>query len=143
MWPHTGLAAVEDVVQTEVGMQPDATLDELCDRVGAKTGVTASRSVMCRELQRLGLRRKKILHASEQHSEAVQALRQDFVERMQTWPVDKVKCLDESGAKLGMTRLYGRAEGQQRVTDHVPKNYGSSWTMTAMIGLAGVEALKR
>jgi len=54
---------------------------------------------------------------------------------MATWPVNKVKCLDESGAKLGMTRLYGRAEGQQRVTDHVPKNYGSSWTMTAMISL--------
>ena len=70
----------------------------------------------------------------------VRALRQDFLERMQTWPVDKVKCLDESGAKLGMTRLYGRAEGQHRVKDHVPKNYGSSWTMSAVIGLNGVEA---
>ena len=59
---------------------------------------------------------------------------------MQTWPVNKVKCLDESGAKLGMTRLYGRAEGKQRVTDHMPKNYGSSWTMSAMISFRGVEA---
>lgn len=81
-----------------------------------------------------------MLHASERNREAVQALRQDFLERMQTWPVDKVKCLDESGAKLGMTRLYGRAEGQQRVTDHVPKNYGTSWTMSAMISASGVEA---
>ena len=78
-----------------------------------------------------------MLRASEQNSTAVQALRKDFLERMVTWPVDKVKCLDESGAKLGMTRPYGRAEGQQRVTDHVPKNYGSSWTMTALISLTG------
>jgi putative transposase len=53
------LAGVEEVVQAEVKAQPDATLDELCERVSAKTGVAASRSVMCRELQRLGLRRKK------------------------------------------------------------------------------------
>jgi transposase len=49
------LAAVEEVVQAEVTAQPDATLDELCERVSAKTGVSASRSVMCRELKRLGL----------------------------------------------------------------------------------------
>ena len=81
-----------------------------------------------------------MLHASEQNTEQVRAQRREFWERMATWPVTKVKCLDESGAKLGMTRLYGRAVGQQRVTDHVPKNYGSSWTMTAMISLNGVEA---
>jgi hypothetical protein len=94
-----------------------------------------------------------MLHASEQNSEQVQvqvqvqAQRREFRERMATWPVDKVKSLDESGAKLGMTRLYGRAEGQQRVTDPVPKNYGWSWTMTAMISLSGrgngVEASRR
>ena len=39
-----------------------------------------------------------------------------------------------------MTRLYGRAEGQQRVYDQVPRNYGSSWTMTALMSLQGVEA---
>jgi len=78
-----------------------------------------------------------MLRASEQDSEAVQAQRRDFRERMATWPMDRVKCLDESGAKLGMTRLYGRAEGQQRVTDHVPKNYGSAWTMIAMLSLNG------
>lgn len=81
-----------------------------------------------------------MLHASEQHRDAVQALRRDFLERLHTWPVEKVKCLDESGVKLGMTRLYGRAEGQQRVTDHVPRNYGSSWTISALIGFDGVQA---
>jgi transposase len=81
-----------------------------------------------------------MLHASEQNTEPVHVQRSEFRERMATWLAEKVKCLDESGAKLGMTRLYGRAQGQQRVYDHVPKNYGSSWTMTALISLNGVEA---
>lgn len=53
------LAAVQDVVRAEVTAQPDATLDELCERVEVKTKVIASRSMMCREVNRLGLRRKK------------------------------------------------------------------------------------
>lgn len=81
-----------------------------------------------------------MLHASEQNSGRVQAQRAEFRERMAAWLVDKLKFLDESGAKLGMTRLYGRAEGYKRVYDHVPKNYGHAWTMTAMISLKGVEA---
>ena len=39
--------------------QPDATLEELCARVEAATGVRSHPSMMCRELQRLGLPRKK------------------------------------------------------------------------------------
>lgn len=135
-----GTPEAETVIRAAVAAQPDVTLDELCERISVKIKLVASASMLCRELAVLGLRRKKMLHASEQNSEAVQALRKDFLERMQTWPVDKVKCLDEAGAKLGMTRLYGRAEGQQRVTDHVPKNYGSSWTMSALISFKGIEA---
>jgi len=59
---------------------------------------------------------------------------------MRTWSADRIKCLDESGVKLGMTRLYGRAVGSQRVNDHVRKNYGLSWTLIAMIDLNGVNA---
>lgn len=81
-----------------------------------------------------------MLHASEQLTDIVQEQRRDFRERMRTWPVKKIKCLDESGAKLGMTRLYGRAAGGERVNDHVRKNYGQSWTMIAMIDLRSVKA---
>jgi len=47
------------VIQSEVKRQPDATLEELCERVEAQTGVTASPSMMARELQVLALPRKK------------------------------------------------------------------------------------
>ena len=47
------------IIRAEVKRQPDVTLDELCERVEAQTGVTASRSMMSRELQGLALPRKK------------------------------------------------------------------------------------
>ena len=47
------------VIRAEVKRQPDVTLDELCERVEAQTGVSASRSMMARELQVMALPRKK------------------------------------------------------------------------------------
>lgn len=46
-------------IRKEVRQQPDATLEELCARVEAATGVHSNSSMMCRELQRLDLPRKK------------------------------------------------------------------------------------
>jgi transposase len=53
------LKACAAVIRTEVKQQPDVTLAELCERVAAQTEVTASRSMMARELQILALPRKK------------------------------------------------------------------------------------
>jgi transposase len=47
------------VIRAEVQQQPDVTLAELCERVATQTEVTASRSMMARELQLLALPRKK------------------------------------------------------------------------------------
>jgi transposase len=47
------------VIRAEVQHQPDVTLEELCERVADQTAVTASPSMMSRELQLLALPRKK------------------------------------------------------------------------------------
>lgn len=62
--PHAGgpervLAAAEAVLRAAVTNQPDATLAELCEQVQQQLNVTASVSMMCRELTRLQLPRKK------------------------------------------------------------------------------------
>jgi len=57
--PRT-LQPCEAVIREAVKQQPDATLQELCDYVQAKTDVRASPSMMCRELQILNLPRKKV-----------------------------------------------------------------------------------
>lgn len=46
-------------IRAEVAKQADVTLSELCQRVGKAGGASASPSMMCRELQRLHLPRKK------------------------------------------------------------------------------------
>ena len=72
-WRHSGRCAAlprsggqkralqdsQDRLRAEVVKQPDATLSELCERVAKAGGASASPSMMCRELQRLQLPRKK------------------------------------------------------------------------------------
>jgi transposase len=62
--PHAGggqrkLATAEAAIRTAVKAQPDATLQELCERVEQATQITSDPSMMCRELARLKLPRKK------------------------------------------------------------------------------------
>jgi putative transposase len=62
--PHGGghtsaLHKCESFIRAQVKKQPDITLEELCARVAEDKGIQASPSMMCRELQRLKLPRKK------------------------------------------------------------------------------------
>jgi transposase len=62
--PHAGgvprkLASAEAVIRTAVKEQPDATLQELCDRVKHACHIQSDPSLMCRELARLKLPLKK------------------------------------------------------------------------------------
>ena len=62
--PHGGgrkrvLAGERVWLVQEIRSQPDASLEELCERVAEIHGVKASLSMMCRELERLGLGLKK------------------------------------------------------------------------------------
>jgi transposase len=58
--PRT-LQADQSRIRAELAKHPDLTLAELCQRLAAVGGATASPSMMCRELQRLTLPRKKSL----------------------------------------------------------------------------------
>lgn len=62
--PHAGgpprkLAAAEATIRRAVKVQPDASLQELCDLVEKETKIHSDPSMMCRELARLQLPRKK------------------------------------------------------------------------------------
>ena len=62
--PHAGgptrkLATAEAVIRAAVKAQPDATLQELCERVEQETKIKSDPSMMYRELVRLKLPRKK------------------------------------------------------------------------------------
>jgi len=77
--PTRTLTAHATTLRALVKQQPDATLAELCDRMASKTGVQASPSMMCRELQILALpRKKKTLHDSQRDTPRVKRLRRQF-----------------------------------------------------------------
>ncbi len=62
--PHAGgvqrqLATAQAAIRAAVKAQPDATLQELCERVEQATQIHSAPSMMCRELVRLKLPRKK------------------------------------------------------------------------------------
>jgi transposase len=58
--PKRTLEGCEKFIRAQVKKQPDVTLAELCERTAGVQKVTASPSMMCRELQHLGLPRKKV-----------------------------------------------------------------------------------
>ena len=53
------LGKEERRLRAEVARHPDVTLQELCERVARAGGARASPSMMCREVRRLQLPRKK------------------------------------------------------------------------------------
>jgi transposase len=54
--------------------------------------------------------------------------------------VKRLKFIDEFGAHLGMTRLFGRAASSERVIEATPGYSGTHYTVVATLGLQGVTA---
>src|SRR4051794_35089091 len=117
-----------------VQQQPDATLEELRQRLG----VACSLAALCRALKTLDLpRKKKVLRASQQGDPKVQERRRAFREKMAGIDPQRLVFVDESGATTAMTRRYGRAPRGQRVYGEVPGQWTSVTLITAL-RLSGV-----
>lgn len=67
-------------------------------------------------------------------------LRRAYVKQMADQPTKRLKFCDESGAHLGMTRLYGRAAPGQRVVEATPDYSGPHYTMVSTLGWGGILA---
>lgn len=146
-WPHgggRGRVLTQDAarIQKEVARQPDVTLAELCERVERAGGAKSSPSMMCRELQRLNLpRKKKSLHASERDTPRVKRLRKRHTAWMADALADRLKFVDETGLHLSLTRACGRAAPGERVVDVVPQQPGAvAWTLLGALSVNGLSA---
>jgi len=145
--PHgggRGRALAQDAarIRKEVTRQADVTLAELCERVERAGGATSSPSMMCRELQRLNLpRKKKSLHASERDTPRVKRLRKRHAAWMADALADRLKFVDETGLHLSLTRAFGRAAPGERVGDAVPQQPGGvAWTLLGALSVNGLSA---
>src|SRR4051812_23874475 len=119
-----------------VGQQPDATLEELRQRLGA----SCRTMTISRALRKLGLpRKKKVPRAAEQDRPEVQERRREFCEELAGLDPRRLVFVDECGANTAMTRTHGRAPAGRRVDTNTPGRW-ESITLTCGLRLSGVTA---
>jgi transposase len=119
-----------------VRQQPDATLEELRDRLG----VACSTMTIVRALEKVKLpRKKKVPQAQDRDTPQVQRKRRAFRRRVAGIDPRRLVFVDETGAHTSMTRSYGRAPAGERVVGAVPGHWDSV-TLICGLRLAGVTA---
>ncbi len=117
----------------------DATLEQLCHRLEAKTGIKVSVPTMCRWLQRWGLtRKKKTLHASEAESERVQKLRKQYWTTIGEVKLSDLVFIEETGVNPAMTLGYARAIKGKRAYNKCPFNRGRNVTLIEASAISGL-----
>jgi transposase len=140
--PHSGGVAPTldrdalERLREVVEQPPDATLETLKQRMG----VSGSRMIICRALQKLGLPlKKKSPHAAERDTPEVEKRRREF--RKQVDPIEpgRLVFVDETGVTTAMPPSYGRAPKGERVEASAPASW-ESVTVIAAMGLDGVRA---
>ena len=138
------LAGYDKFLRGEIKRQPDLTLAELCDRIAAEHQEQVSVSMVCRELQRLRLpRKKKSVVESHQRTARVRRLRGKFKKRQRdelATLANKLYFIDEFGVHLGLTRPCGRAAPGKRVVEATPGFSGPHYTGIAALSLQGIQA---
>ena len=83
------------------------------------------------------------MHDSQRETERVQKLREAHHAKTAAtlrFIVEHLKFIDESGAHLGLTRLYGRAAPGERVSEATPGYSGKHYTVIAALGLSEITA---
>src|ERR1700712_922836 len=91
---------------------PEATLEALRQR----RGISGSRMIICRALQKLGLPlKKKSPHASERDAPEVQERRREFAEDVGPIEPKRLVFVDQTGVTTAMTPACGRAPQGERV----------------------------
>jgi transposase len=115
---------------------PDATLAALKQEMG----LSGSRMIICRALQKLGLPlKKKSRHAAERDTPEVQRKRRSFRRRVKPIEAGRLVFVDETGVTTAMTPTRGRAPRGERVEAQAPASW-ESVTVIAAMGPDGVRA---
>ncbi|MBP5978042.1 IS630 family transposase [Brasilonema sp. CT11] len=129
------------IVERLVDEQPDAILRELCERLATQSGINVSVPTMHRAVQRLELTtKKKHCMPVNMRSPRVKAMRFEYRDWVLGIDPNNLVFVDESGVKLGMTRLYGRAKSGERLYDSCPRNRGQNISLIGALSCDGLIA---
>lgn len=122
-------------IETIIKKKPDITLGELIEDMGIKVSV----STMHRNVDKLGLtRKKKTKHASEQDRPDVKARRENWFEQFRDLLVKNLVFLDEFGTTTAMERAYARGPIGQRVVCKSPQKHWKTFSTIAAMTLEGM-----
>lgn len=141
--PHGGGAkpklkkAELKVLRALVKEQPDATLEELCERLKQRTKVEVSLSTVCRNLQNVHLPSKKKTCFAE---EARPKERQAFQKEQPTLDVEQLVGLDEFAIHTGMRRRNARAPKGERAKVTEPFQQEVRLSVISALSVNGVIA---
>ena len=103
-------------------------------------GISGSRMIVCRALQKLGLPlKKKSKRAAERDTPEVQRKRRSFRRKVKPIEPKRLVFVDETGVTTAMTTTRGRAPRGERVEASAPASW-ESVTVIAAMGLDGVRA---
>ena len=115
---------------------PDATLEALRQEMG----ISGSRMIICRALQKLGLPlKKKSPHASERDTPEVREERREFAEDVEPIEPRRLVFVDETGVDHGDDARLRPGPAGERVEASAPASW-ESVTLIAAMGLDGVRA---
>lgn len=135
--PHGGgVAPMLDEPKLEqlrqaVKAQPDATLEELQQRLQRQAHVQPSRPTVCRALQKLGLRRKKKKFFAQERDPKK---RQEFLKKARQLDARKLVFIDEMGTNVNLTRTHARAPGSERIEEALPCNTPPTLSVAGALG---------
>ena len=128
----------QKIIQKFIAEDPDATLEELVERLHEKLGILIDNSTMSRYVTRLGLSlKKKTIYASERDDVRNVRKRRRFIKAMASLNAEDLIFLDETGSNLSMTRSYGRSPIGERCYDSVPAKRGKNTTLISALGYDG------
>ncbi len=141
--PHGGgaqpkLQKVEiKVLVALVKQQPDASLEELCERLKQRTKVAVSLSTICRRLQAVRLPpKKKTCFAEEARPKA----RKAFQKEQPTLDPEQLVALDEFALHTGMRRRNARAPKGKRAKVTEPFQQKVKLSVISALSLKGTGA---
>lgn len=126
----------------EIARTPDATHQELAERLAERGAPKVSRQNIGRAVAKLGLtRKKKAKRAEEQKRPDVEQKRVAHAEMAPSLDLSQVHALDESGVRVGETRSHGLSKPGVRIEESVPTKHWEIVTMLGTLSLAGISTM--
>ena len=129
-------------LEQEIARTPDATHQELAERLHERGAPKVSRQTIGRLVAKLGFtRKKKVKPAEEQKRPDVHAKRAAHAAAAPSLDLAHVHALDESGMRVGETRSHGLSKPGQRIEEAVPQRHWEVVTMLGTLSLSGISTL--